>query len=237
MSRGAFLKDGNVLQVRIPMPPQLAPKGQSGATKYHGQVASDYDAKREDSEKWQREQSIVTEWLTQLHDAGATSVVDVPVGTGRFLSLYQELGFSCLGLDISSDMLLEASAKIDRDKEPVPYLRIGDARDLGEIGQYDVAICCRLMRWLETNEMQLKVISELMRVARRAVIFNVRTETGPLPLPFTEITKACGRDWRWKAERIIEDFTMFMLERQDEAATLVCEPSAANADTPRLAAG
>lgn len=205
----AFLRDGNVLQARIPMPPK---QQKTGAEKYHGEVASGYDAKREDSDKWKNEQAIMERWLGELRPE---SVVDVPVGTGRFLPLYRDLGVkNVLGIDLSEDMLREASQKASDGQ----YLRIGDARDLGVIGQYDVAVCCRLMRWLETNEMQLKVISELCRVARRAVVFNVRTTSGPLPLSFERLIKDLPAEWFVaNREPIVEDFTMFMLERGDEA--------------------
>lgn len=209
----ATLRDGNVLHARIPIPStasQLA-----GAHKYNGAIAAGYDAKREDSEKWKNEDRIITEWLAQLKDDGATSVLDCPVGTGRFLGLYKSLGLSVLGLDISADMLHEAAAK---DGGPEAYLRIGDARDLGELGKYDVAICCRLMRWLEGNEIQLQVISELMRVANMAVIFNVRIESGPLPLDVALIKQLCAeKGWHIaEARAIVDDFTFFMLKPNAE---------------------
>jgi ubiquinone/menaquinone biosynthesis C-methylase UbiE len=203
------LRDANVLHARIPEPRRPMPRLEQGAAKYRGEIAKGYDAKREDSEKWKREDEIVRAWLTEL---APKSVLDVPVGTGRFIPLYRELAIPhALGVDLSSDMLREASAKVGDGNV---FLQIGDARDLGDIGTFDVAICCRLMRWLETNEMQLKVISELMRVATKAVIFNVRVDTGPLPLPHDAVD-ALLSERGWKVvddETIVEDFTFFRLE-------------------------
>src|SRR3990167_10578880 len=140
--RKAFLSDALVLQARIPV---MAPnqefiaqrKTQSGASKYNGEIAKGYDAKREDSEKWKAEDRIVREMLSDL--PRGTSVLDVPVGTGRFIPLYEELGFRVLGLDISDDMLREASQKAKSDDT---FLRFGDARNLDLPDKsYDVAIC------------------------------------------------------------------------------------------------
>ena len=205
----AFLSDALVLQARIPvMPPNPALLKQSGAGKYNGAIAKGYDAKREDSDKWKAEDRIVGELLSDL--PAGTSVLDCPVGTGRFLPLYESKGFRVFGVDISDDMLREASQKAKSDST---FLRLGDARKLDLPDQsYDVAICIRLFRWLETKEMQLKVLSELMRVAKKRVIFNVRTETGPLPLSVQSIVDA-SEGWSMTTEQVIDDFTMFMLER------------------------
>lgn len=213
----SFLRDGRVLHARIPSGAKY-----HGADKYHGSVAEEYDDKREDSVKWQMEDVIVTSWLNEL---APESVLDVPVGTGRFIPLYEELGIEhVIGLDISEDMLRKAAEKNVSAKSAV-YLRIGDARDLGAIGEFDVALCCRLMRWLETNETQIKVLSELMRVATKAVIFNARTTTGPLPLS-GDLVDALLSEKGWmiaKQEQIVEDFTMFMLKPVDQTARIDVE--------------
>src|SRR3990167_9507924 len=210
----AFLSDALVLQARIPvMPPNPELLKQSGAGKYNGEIAKGYDAKREDGEKWKAEDRIVGELLSDL--PAGTSVLDCPVGTGRFIPFYESKGFRVLGLDISDDMLREASQKARGDDT---YLKFGDARELDFPDQsYDVAICIRLMRWLETKEMQLKVLSELMRVAKKRVIFNVRTETGPLPLSWEQMRDTIYEAgwYLGKSEPIVGDFTMFMLERAD----------------------
>src|SRR3990167_5525647 len=95
--RKAFLSDALVLQARIPvMAPNPELLKQSGAGKYNGAIAKGYDAKREDSEKWKAEDRIMRGMLTDL--PRGTSVLDVPVGTGRFIPFYEEFGFNVLGL-------------------------------------------------------------------------------------------------------------------------------------------
>ena len=56
---------------------------QGGAEKYVGQVAQGYDAKREQSPKWQIEQRVIEDMLSDL--PAESVVLDCPVGTGRFL--------------------------------------------------------------------------------------------------------------------------------------------------------
>jgi ubiquinone/menaquinone biosynthesis C-methylase UbiE len=203
----AFLHDANVLRARIPMPPQATQL--TGAQKYHGEVAKGYDAKREDTDKWRNEQAIVERWIREL---APKSVLDIPVGTGRFLPLYAELGCHVIGRDLSSDMLQEAAKKAGENC----WLGIGDARAIDQPdGSVDVAVCCRLMRWLETNETQLQVISELCRVAKKAVIFNVRTSSGPLPLDPVKIAGLLAEAGWHIADQatIMDDFTFFLLEK------------------------
>lgn len=228
--RKAFLSDALVLQARIPTPGRTLQKAESGAGKYHGEIAKGYDARREDSEKWQAEDRIMREMLADL--PRGTSVLDIPIGTGRFLPLYEELGFSVLGIDISDDMLREASQKAGE----ATYLRLGDARDIDVPDQsYDVVVCIRLMRWLETNETQLNVLSELMRVARKRVIFNVRTETGPLPLSWDKIEAHVGQGWTISSQGIIDDFTMIVLERDDTQAAMVLQQGTSDPDGVHIA--
>jgi len=58
------------------------------------------------STKWRREQEVVASFLKEL-PRGAI-ILDVPVGTGRFIPCYRETALRWYGLDISRDMLREA---------------------------------------------------------------------------------------------------------------------------------
>ena len=51
--------------------------------KYIGRVAEEYLTERVDTHHWRREQQIVSD---MLREAGGASLIDVPVGTGRFLA-------------------------------------------------------------------------------------------------------------------------------------------------------
>jgi ubiquinone/menaquinone biosynthesis C-methylase UbiE len=86
-------------------------QGAAGARKYTGQVATGYDAKRTDSPKWKAEQSIIEGIIADY--AGCT-LLDVPVGTGRFIPAYERHGIKWTGVDISTDMLDQSSIKMTK---------------------------------------------------------------------------------------------------------------------------
>ena len=76
--------------------------------KYEGERAQTYDQKREGNKPYQWQQSIVEKVLSRHQPV---LVMDAPVGTGRFFPVYEKLGCSVVGLDISQDMLDIALAK------------------------------------------------------------------------------------------------------------------------------
>lgn len=98
-------------------------------------------------------------------------VLDVPVGTGRFLSLYKKLGLSCIGVDASEDMLAEAK------KLPAARgqdLVVGDATAIEyDDNEFDVAICIRFLNLVDQHTMYL-TMKELLRLARRQIILTIR---------------------------------------------------------------
>jgi Methylase involved in ubiquinone/menaquinone biosynthesis len=170
-------------------PPQPSP---SGAAKYVGQVAEGYDAKREQSPKWQLEQRIIEVMLSDL-GAGA-SVLDCPVGTGRFLKFYAGKGLEFIGADISGDMLVQSALKLvpenhvaawvaacNKANQIMPFrvpgkgvLTIGDIRQIGLPDKsVDAAVACRITRWLSPDDCQ-KMFRELQRVCRKRIIWTAR---------------------------------------------------------------
>lgn len=86
---------------------------QHGAGKYHGDIASGYDAKRENDPKWTIEQRLIEGMLAEL--PAGSEILDCPVGTGRFLHSYIANAHRFIGMDISGDMLYVAACKIDPD--------------------------------------------------------------------------------------------------------------------------
>lgn len=136
--------------------------------RYTGDTAQHYDARRSGSAKWQAEQAIVERLLSRL--AAGASLVDIPVGTGRFLRLYRQLGLAATGMDVSDDMLARA-----REKHTDLPLRRGDIRAIDAAdGAYDCALCIRFLNWIDTEPFEA-VIRELARVSRRHVIVGVRS--------------------------------------------------------------
>lgn len=140
---------------------------------YTGVKAKSYERTRQGG-FWDREQAAMTRVLATVPH-GAT-LLDVPVGTGRFLPLYAERSLKVVGVDKSEDMLAEA-----RKKSRDAVLQTGDLFDLVfPPGHFDYAVCVRLLNWLETDELP-PAFSELGRVAR-TVIAGAGTKHGNVKL-------------------------------------------------------
>lgn len=108
-------------------------------------------------------------------------VLDVPVGTGRFLPFYGDRKFEVWGLDLEADMLHLAAKK----GKGLVRLGIGDIRDTKlATSSVDAAVACRITRWLSPEDCQ-KAIRELMRVAKKRVIFTVRVANHPHARPLS----------------------------------------------------
>lgn len=109
-----------------------------GADVYHGATAQNYDASRKIKPKWINEINAVRDFL----DAGP--VLDMPVGTGRFVALYRDKGLDFTGVDISDDML-----SIALQKYPGMDARKGSAFDATfEDQSFATVVCIRFMEWL-----------------------------------------------------------------------------------------
>jgi len=111
------------------------------ADHYYGQVAKNYEAQRQGG-TWDWEHEFVRANLGK-----AKTVVDVPVGTGRFLPLYQEAGIEAVGLDVSADMLSIARRKGYGEIRKGDILKLKDKADLG--------VCFRMMMWLPLEQCEI----------------------------------------------------------------------------------
>jgi ubiquinone/menaquinone biosynthesis C-methylase UbiE len=175
-----------VMQRMFEEPPQ-------GADKYVGAVASGYNAKREDSDKWRIEQRVVEDMLSDL--PSGSWVLDVPCGTGRFFPFYASKGFLVKALDLSEDMLRKA-AEVMQDN--IRLARVGDARETGlEDKSVDAAVMVRLTRWL-SPEGCVKALKEMQRVARKRIVFTARVRNHAHARPYGLIASALDG---WKIAR------------------------------------
>jgi len=137
------------------------------ARKYHGKFAADYFAKRRTQIRWAIENEAVETLLTGM--APGSTVLDVPVGEGRFLKLYKKLGLQATGIDISEDMLALA-----KQKRSATILRIGDASSLSfEDRSFDTVVCVRFLDLLDEKAMRA-VMHEICRVARSTIVLTIR---------------------------------------------------------------
>jgi SAM-dependent methyltransferase len=140
-------------------------------TRYRGQIARDYVRRRAATPKWHREQ-VFMEALIDTLPPGSL-VLDMPVGTGRFLRSYARAGHRVCGIDISADMLRES-----RGNGPVRpsgfQLIQGEAEGLPlRDASVDVVVCTRFMNWVPAARLE-RVLGELVRVSRDGVVIEIR---------------------------------------------------------------
>lgn len=170
---------------------------------YDGEKAENYERRRSGSLTWRREQEIVESFLALANPSPGSSVLDVPVGTGRFNDLYQTFRLRTIGIDISADMLAQARSRLtDR-----ALLCLGDATRLPLASEcIDIAICVRLLHLLDPGDAR-STIAELGRVVKDGghLIIGSRVHRwnrGQNPLhQMPTMAKAAARTWKFRLGR------------------------------------
>lgn len=167
------------------------------ARKYVGATARHYEGQRAAGRQWKSEDRIVRKFLQEFPEG--TRVLDVPVGTGRFLALYEEAGLAAVGIDISDAMLLIAKEKRHRfrlEKGDIFNLRLAD-------GEFDVTVCMRFMNWLGPEDFE-RALGEIARVTRDAILIYIPTCTRLMDIrPWTLTGLArLARQWRLRFYRL-----------------------------------
>jgi ubiquinone/menaquinone biosynthesis C-methylase UbiE len=138
------------------------------AKKYAGQMAANYEQKRSKQLRWKHENKAVQDILTRYHSKIKT-ILDAPVGTGRFLKVCNEFGFTVVGYDSSAEMLALAKRKRLAGK-----LLEADIRKLPDKSRsFDACLCVRLLDLIPEDAMQ-EVLTELCRVTKRYLILTIR---------------------------------------------------------------
>lgn len=132
---------------------------------YKGKKAANYDTKRKLQRKWHDENRCISEMLA---DATGT-LLDVAVGTGRFLPTYEKLKLKVTGLDISKDMLAIA-AKYHRTSAE---LMLGNAVALPFKNKFDTVVCVRLLHLVDDQTMR-KMLAEVCRVAGKTIVLTIQ---------------------------------------------------------------
>lgn len=105
------------------------------------------------------------------------SVLDIPVGTGRFFQYYKDLNFSAIGLDISSDMLSEAKNKSEKLNFPIT-LRGGDVTNIDfPDNSFDLVNSVRIFTLLDKKNFA-KALKEVSRISKKYVVLNCYVKIG-----------------------------------------------------------
>jgi ubiquinone/menaquinone biosynthesis C-methylase UbiE len=135
--------------------------------KYRGRKAATYETVRLKQARWHRENELVEQFLSEWPEH--TRVLDLPVGTGRFLKFYTQKNFDVVGLDISEEMLALA-----RRKKTKAELRVEDAtHTLEKDKSFDVSVCVRFLDLIDEGAMR-KVMHELFRVTNHQIVLTIR---------------------------------------------------------------
>lgn len=149
--------------------------------KYHGKKAETYDEIRTKQARWDFEHATVQEWITAIRPM---SVLDCPVGTGRFLGIYADVSAEFVtGVDISEEMLSLAKKKVPRKMKQYCDLKLvqGSATDIKADDKfYDVSVCVRFLDLIDEEAMR-KVVTELARVSKSWIICTIRLGDVYLP--------------------------------------------------------
>ncbi len=141
---------------------------------YAGSTVADYDRKREGRGSWQAEQRALDDFLGIIALPPGSAVLDVPVGTGRFLETYARLGFGVTGIDISTDMVSTTRKRGAAIGLKDAVFELGDASRLRLADKsMDLAVSVRFLNHLELDTIRT-VIAELARVSRHFLILHAR---------------------------------------------------------------
>lgn len=139
---------------------------------YAGRLAQSYETHRE-GVRWRGEQKAFKRLYAQANPA---SVIDSPVGTGRWLPHYRRHRASVLGLDLSDHMLAEARKKVTPGADV--RLEKGDILDPEFVrsikGEHDLIVCTRFAHWLSHRELGT-LVDNFIATGARFVLIGAKT--------------------------------------------------------------
>ena len=139
--------------------------------RYSGSSALRYDAKRRDTPRYKSEEAVFEEMYSLVEPR---KVLDVPVGTGRWLAFYELRGATVTGLDLSQDMLDIAATKAPTARGMAQLRRANllDRTAISDLrGKFDLIVCVRFLNWLSTDEVEI-ALSNLSWLEPRSIILG-----------------------------------------------------------------
>lgn len=129
--------------------------------------------------RWVSEQEALSRVFDRL--PASSTVLDCPVGNGRWAEQLLRRGHRVTGVDVSEAMLAAASERMERiaaDGGEPARLLLGDAEDLQfASGSYDVVFSHALTKHLPA-EVQDRVFGEFARVSSQAVVCSFSVLSG-----------------------------------------------------------
>ena len=138
---------------------------------YKGDVAKLYNKNRTSSVKWKREQKIMEKIISNF--SPNSTILDLPIGTGRLLPFYESWNHKVYGVDISTDMLEETSkaskgmnTNVDLIEGNIEKIPLPD-------NSVDYVVCMRLFNLVPISTVEIG-LKEFCRVSRDRIFFQVR---------------------------------------------------------------
>ena len=138
--------------------------------------------------------------------------MDIPCGTGRFFEFYRRQSYKFIGMDISLDMLEQASKKATFDYQ----VELGNIFDIDTCNIFDVVMCIRFLNLIKAKDVK-KAFAEMQRVGRR-IIFTLRVKqknpTGHYhsPYPISLIEKSLLPGWKINRNEPVHEKDYRMIE-------------------------
>jgi SAM-dependent methyltransferase len=146
-----------------------------GIDKYDEQVARNYDSDREKEAHWHEENKFI-----EAYFAGYSSgpILDIPVGTGRFLPIYPRSMEVC-GVDVSQQMLNMAELRVSGERLSNVRLVQGSIFSMAFADRhFSTSVCWRLAHLLPEG-LLIDGLKELRRITAGEILLQAYVK-GPL---------------------------------------------------------
>jgi hypothetical protein len=132
-----------------------------------------YEDTRASGGKWAFENDTLENTLRELREE-ISSIIDMPVGTGRFLPFYQSemKNQQVVGYDLSNDMLMEADKKLNRSAKNVTLLQLDIFKDSIQ-NKSDMVVCYRFVNLLPWEASKV-ALQKLLDYSRKYVLLCIR---------------------------------------------------------------
>jgi ubiquinone/menaquinone biosynthesis C-methylase UbiE len=160
--------------------------------------------------RFHREDAIIGRWLDELPESAL--VLDAPCGTGRLVEPVTRRGLRYLGVDISSAMIAEATARVD-SALVLGFYRADAARLPFKDDSVDCVIVWRLLHHIPDVAVRRAILSEAARVTRRTVLLSFHH-----PCSLAALRKKLQRQVLRKGNGV--EFTARVLTQDAESAGL-----------------
>ena len=139
---------------------------------YKSKVVENYERLRKKDRYWSWENDFLKSFLAKSKNLN--SIIDIPIGTGRFLEFYKKYTFDIYGVDISADMLKKTKEKILKYnlEKRVTLKKHNISSNDFIMSNAKVTICFRLFHLLKKSEIKI-VIENFAKFTDEKIILQV----------------------------------------------------------------